>query len=176
MGFLKKYWKWILLAELISLLIWGVPRLSNDWQLEHRQMELMKAIADRKPGVYTDLVSQKYLDEWQFNTDKVQKAMDDVAVQFLTLNIVPEAVGWQKNGKTEATWQGHLRFKGTVASPIGQMILDESQKLKEPFSFVWTKESWTPWSWKLSAVTNPALEVPSDYQPGMLSGRGMPGE
>jgi hypothetical protein len=49
------------------------------------------------------------------------------------------------------------------------MMLTMTRQLDQPFSFHWKKEGWWPWTWRLVNITNPALELPDGYRPGMFS-------
>ncbi len=168
MNFIRRRWKWIAALWLVSLLWWGVPRCFDSWQLEHRQAALLKAIEQRTPSVYADLVSTSYADDWNFQQEAIRKAMDDVAAQFLTLKISTESATWKQAG-TEATWSADLTLSGKPVTEFGALILSASAKTKPTFSFVWRKEGWGAWTWKLVAVKNPELDVPSGYEPGSLS-------
>lgn len=170
MNFLKRNWKLVLVLWIVGLAVWGIPRLRDQWQLEHRQVELLRGIADRNARTYSALVSPTYADEWKFTSTMIQRAMDDVAAQFLTMKIEPINPVW-KIGDKEATCELTLKMTGKPATPMGDLILSKAEELKTPIKFTWRKEGFGAWTWKLVAVSIPDMEVPEGYTPGMLSGR-----
>jgi hypothetical protein len=62
-----------------------------------------------------------------------------------------------------------MRLNGRSLTPVGEMMLSMTRQLDQPFSFHWKKEGWWPWTWRLVNITNPALELPDGYRPGMFS-------
>ena len=98
--------------------------------------------------------------------------MDDVSAQFLTLKIEPKSAEWERSdqqGIPEASYVTEFALSGKPITPIGELILSQGDKLKVPFTFVWRREGWGAWNWKLVAVKQPDLDIPSDYEPGQLS-------
>lgn len=168
MNFLRRHWKIVLGIWLLSLLWWGVPRCFDSWQLEHRQAELLRAIEQRDHKSYADLISLEYADDWHFNSEKITKTMDDVSAQFLTLKIQNANPQWKKEGR-EAHLSADLSLSGKAVTPIGDLMLGDEARPKSPFVFVWRKEGWGAWTWKLVVIRNPSLEIPESYVPGQLS-------
>ena len=168
MNFLLRHWRIVLGIWLLSLLWWGVPRCFDSWQLEHRQAELLRAIEQRDHKSYADLISLEYADDWHFNSEKITKTMDDVSAQFLTLKIQNANPQWKKEGR-EAHWSADLSLSGKAVTPIGDLMLGDEARPKSPFVFVWRKEGWGAWTWKLVVIRNPSLEIPESYVPGQLS-------
>ena len=168
MNLLRRHWKIVLGIWLFSLLWWGVPRCFDSWQLEHRQAELLRAIEQRSHKAYADLISTGYADDWRFNEQKITRTMDDVASQFLTLKIQAANPQWNK-ADGEAQWSADLSLSGQAVTPIGELMLGGEARPKSPFVFVWRKEGWGAWTWKLVAIKNSSLEMPESYEPGQLS-------
>lgn len=168
MSFLRRHWKIVVGLWLASLLYWGVPRCFDSWQLAHRQEELLRAIEQRNPKAYADLIAPSYADDWKFTNDLIRKMMDDISAQFLTLKITPQSPQWQSEG-TEAKFTTGFTLSGKPITPAGELILTEGSRPHDPFTFVWKREGWGAWTWKLVAVKNPSLEIPDSYEPGSLS-------
>jgi len=42
------------------------------------------------------------------------------------------------------------------------MMMTHINALDAPFVFLWRKESWQPWSWRLYSLDQAQLEIPSD--------------
>jgi hypothetical protein len=169
MAYLKRNWKWLVLLYAIGFMAWALPRLSSSWQLKHRQAELLTAISERDVRTYMALVSANYRDDWEFRATEIHRAMGDVAAQFLVLEIRSEDETWAQTDQI-ATYRARLKLDGRAVTPLGGMMLGESQRLTTPFEFEWEKESWLPWSWRVRAIRNESLDVPEGYEPGDYSG------
>jgi hypothetical protein len=143
----------IRLAVVVVLVIWGAPRLSSDWQRKHRQELLLEAIADRSSGTLEGLVSASYADDWGAKRPEILSAMDTLARQFLSLQLVPQQPEWTE----EAVFQARLKFVGNPSNPIGEEVKRRAMRLTTPTEFHWAKESSLPWSWRLVKIRQPEL-------------------
>lgn len=159
----------MLVVLVLAAGLWGLPRLSSEWQLDRCQQDLFRAIEQRDTRTAWGLVSEEYADHWNFDAAAIRLAMDDVAAQFLTLKITPGSASWVRSGKT-ATHQAVLQLSGKSIGPLGPAILQRATELKAPFEFTWRKEAVWPWSWRLVRVAQPEVEVGEGYTPGMFSG------
>ena len=57
-------------------------------------------------------------------------------------------------------------------SPIAHEMIRRTNRLREPFVFTWEKQSFWPWSWKLTRIENPDLpEELYGYEPGDIGKR-----
>jgi len=158
----------LIIALLTAITAVSVIRsTSPTQQIDKKQAALLEGIAKRSRGKVEKLIATDYKDRWEFDKEDAVTAFLDLGSQFMVLavqSIDPKTdiAGDDKN----ATVTTRLQIAGS-GSPLAQMIITRSNKLKEPFTFHWQKQSWWPGSWRLIEVDNP--DLPDDlegYEPG----------
>ncbi len=162
----------VVVVGLIALAIWN-SRASA--MLERRQASLIEGIEKASPGRIQRLVAPGYADRWGFSREDLVTAIVDGGSQFLVLEVGAEHPILSIEGR-RATYESALSFEGKPIGPAGIEVMRRLNQLKEPFVFVWEKQSFLPSSWRLVEVRNAGL--PEDlhgYRPGDL-GRAMRGE
>ena len=162
--------RWIFVAA--GLVLGGAGWLALQFrdpagQVMKRQTRLLKAITDKDMATFASAVSDGYHDDWGFDRTNVTLAMDDVASQFISLQISPQAEQFAIDGN-EATFSARLKLDGRSVTAPGMGILSMAASVQEPYVFTWQKESFWPWSWRLVKMANSGLPVPREYRPGML--------
>lgn len=171
--------RWILIAAiggllLVVLLIALQMRPSR--QIEKRQASLIEGIERRSPARIQRLLSRDYGDRWGFTSEQIVESMVDAGSQFMALVVTPEDQAIVFGEEGEATVTVRLILSGKPVGPVGNEVTRQLNQLKEPFVFVWKKQSFLPSSWRLVRVDNAAL--PDDlygYEPGDIR-RAMQGE
>lgn len=143
--------------------------------VEKRQASLIDGIERRNPARIQRLVSPEYRDRWDFTREDMVESMVDAGSQFIALVVTPEneSVVFEKR---RATVTARLVISGKPVGPAGNEVTRRVNQLREPFVFVWEKESFLPSSWRLVKVDNAGL--PDDifgYEPGDIR-RAMNGE
>ncbi len=164
----------ILLALIItSLALYLGEHWSGETQVRKKHEALISAFESKSAKKFLKLASLDYLDQWGFSGQDAAITISDIGSQFVVLNLEeleegdPACIVTEK----EALVTTQLSARGT-ASPIGQLIMQEANKLRDPFVFTWRKEGFWPWDWKLTSIKNPG--VPKDlhgYRPGDLQRR-----
>ncbi|MEO8205461.1 MAG: hypothetical protein ABI615_04720 [Chthoniobacterales bacterium] len=120
---------------------------------------MLRQVEKRNWENVKERIAPDYHDRWGFTRDSLTTNMREGFRQFFTLGIKT------KNG--EVSVQGDrgrvkagiaLSGRGTgVAEYIGECV----NSLQEPFTFVFRKQSWKPWDWKLESVEQPELPLDS---------------
>ncbi|MEZ5302685.1 MAG: hypothetical protein R3F11_18920 [Verrucomicrobiales bacterium] len=134
-------------------------------QVRAKQEAFIEAASDKKWQKCRALMADSYSDRWGFNRDSARQALQDLGQRFLMLDVTFEEKSFEVADGT-GTVKGKLTLKGS--GPAASFVIPEVQRLKEPFVFVWKKQSWTPWSWRLETVEQPELELPNWYEAGKL--------
>ena len=145
-------------------------------QIEKRQASLIEGIERRSPARIQRLLSRDYGDRWGFTSEQIVESMVDAGSQFMALVVTPEDQTIVFGEEGEATVTARLILSGKPVGPVGNEVTRQINQLKEPFVFVWKKQSFLPSSWRLVRVDNAAL--PDDlygYEPGDIR-RAMQGE
>ena len=172
LGFLRRSWRWLVTFQLAALIVWLLSQgLTAESQVRHRAEAFRRALAEGRSAKAWHMVSADYRDQWDMDRDQIGSALRDVSRQFLTLR-----VEWV-DPRYEAAADGGLtlttvpRLDGKSLTPVGEMMLSTARRLEQPFTFHGKKEGWWPWTWRIVNITNPALEIPEGYTPGMFSDR-----
>lgn len=143
--------------------------------LARKQASLLDGIERRSPPRIQRLVADDYSDRWGFQGEDLATTMVDAGGQFLALVVKAEDARVRIEG-SRATITGRLVISGKPVGPVGQEVMKQINRLKEPFVFTWEKKHFLPGGWLLVRVDNAAL--PEDlygYEPGDF-GRAMRGE
>lgn len=171
--------RWTLIAAigglLLVVLLVGL-QMRPLRQIEKRQASLIEGIERRSPARIQRLLSRDYGDRWGFTSEQIVESMVDAGSQFMALVVTPEDQSIVFGEGGEATVTARLILGGKPVGPVGNEVTRQINQLKEPFVFVWKKESFLPSSWRLVSVANAAL--PDDlygYEPGDIR-RAMQGE
>ena len=171
--------RWIVIAAISSLLLVVVLvafQMRPSAQISKRQASLIEGIERRSPPRIQRLLAKDYGDRWGFTSEQIVESMVDAGSQFMALVVTPvnQSVVFGEGG--EATVSARVILGGKPVGPVGNEVTRQINQLKEPFVFVWKKQSFLPSSWRLVRVDNVAL--PDDlygYEPGDIR-RAMQGE
>lgn len=169
-GFLRRSWRWLVTFQVVAVVVWLLSQgVTAESQVRHRAEGFRRALADGRSAKAWHMVSPDYRDQWGMDRDQIGSALRDVSRQFLTLRLdwVDPQLAASPDGTMALTTTP--RLDGRAISPIGEMMLSTARQLDQPFTFHWQKEGWWPWTWRIVNITNPALELPSGYTPGMFS-------
>ncbi len=158
--------RYFLIALIPVLLLLAWHYLSPARQLKSAQEHFIKAIAEKDADACAKLIHADYTDQWTFTPADWPGILKDLRVlspilEIHLLNPVYDAA----NGVVDTGLQAK-----SGGGPAADMIAARAVELKEPTRFIWKRQPWQPWSWRLVSIQNPLLEIPSDYRPGKLSG------
>jgi hypothetical protein len=154
------------LIALLSLGAWLIPQLlsSDSAQVRTQQEKLLTLLESRSWLSVSSMLSAAYLDDWGQDSPTAQNAMRSVLSGFEQLEI--HASDWQittspKQNNSPAL--AMIKVKLTVhghGKGLSSTVIDESKRLKEPWTFHWRKEGAWPWSWRLMQIHHPTVSVP----------------
>ena len=167
--FLRRYWRWFVALQVVVLGVWILSQgITAEGQVKVRAEKFRQALASKNPTLAWKMVSANYRDEWGMARDDLGLAMKDVTSQFLALNV--EWVDPRFEVRDRAVFvTARPQLSGRSLTPAGEIILATAARLREPFVFRWEKEGWGPWTWRLTSISCPGLEIPAGYRAGMLS-------
>jgi hypothetical protein len=171
-GIVRRSWRWLLSLQLAAVVAWLLSQgVTAEGQVRHRADQFRRALAEGRSAKAWHMVSPDYRDAWGMDRDQIGSALRDVSRQFLTLRIEWVDPRFEPTGDGAIALTTLPRLEGKSITPIGEMMLSTARRLDEPFTFVWRKEGWWPWTWRIVKISNPALEIPDGYSPGMFSDR-----
>lgn len=172
LGFLRRSWRWLAALQLAAFIAWVMSQgLTAESQVRHRAEGFRRALADGRSAKAGHMVSASYRDQWGMDRDQIGAALRDISRQFLTLRVEWVDPVCADTGDGGITMTTVMRLDGRSMTPVGEMMLSLARRLDQPFTFHWRKEGWWPWTWRLVGISNPALEIPEGYTPGMFSDR-----
>ncbi len=158
--------RWLIrlgILAVLALLIWFVwPFLkSGKAQAETCHRDLFRAAERRQWDKAAVFLASTYEDQWGNRAPEAINVARELLMGFIVLDIDWTTIELSENDGTVKV-RGHAKITGSGAG-FSQAVMDETNKVKEPWVFTWRKENWKPSSWKLINVKNPALEgqIPS---------------
>ena len=154
-----------LLALIPLLLFTSWHFLNPGAQLKTAQSRLLRALSQKDAAACSKLVHPDYTDQWNFTAKDWPGILQDLRTlsPILEITMVNPAID-SGNGVVDTS----LRVQSN-GSPAAGMIAERVTELQEMTRFIWKREAWRPWSWRLVSVQNPVLDIPSDYRPGNLT-------
>lgn len=170
LGFLRRSWRWLLAFQVAALVVWLLSQgVTAESQVRHRAEGFRRALTDGRSAKAWNMVSAEYRDQWSMDRDQIGSALRDVSRQFLTLRLEWTEARFDRLPDGTMALTTTPRLDGKPLTPIGEMMLSTARRLDQPFTFHWKKEGWWPWTWRLVNITNPSLDIPDGYTPGMFS-------
>ena len=154
-----------LLALIPLLLFTSWHFLNPGAQLKSAQSRLLRALSQKDAAACSKLVHPDYTDQWNFTAKDWPGILQDLRTlsPILEITMVNPAID-SGSGVVDTS----LRVQSN-GSPAAGMIAERVTELQEMTRFIWKREAWRPWSWRLVSVQNPVLDIPSDYRPGNLT-------
>ncbi|MDB6133325.1 MAG: hypothetical protein JWM59_1568 [Verrucomicrobiales bacterium] len=153
----------ILLALLPALIYVAFHFLSPSRQLAASQNRLLSAIASKNAETVGKLLDPNYSDQWGFQSKDWPGILQDLRTLAPVLEITAREPHIDAdNGVVETL----LTVKGQ--GPAAESMQTQAATLKNT-RFIWKRASWTPWSWRLTGIQNPDIEIPSGYTPGRIA-------
>jgi hypothetical protein len=135
------------------------------WQPEQQVRKhsdhLLKAIADKNWTKFGTLLSEDYHDQWNNNRASVLERTHELFRYLRGVRIDAIAPRIQvESGK--GYWRAIIRVDGEENELINE-LKTRLNIIETPFELEWHHNSYKPWDWKLVAVQNSGLELPSEY-------------
>ncbi len=135
--------------------------------VERQQTALLAALERRSAKRLDRLLAADYRDQWDFDREDAKLAVLDMGSQFFVLTLLPRDIEHTVgNGHAEVSLRLEASGNG---SPLAHEIIRTANRLKDPFVFLWEKQSAWPGDWKLTRIEQPGLAAElGGYRPGDL--------
>ena len=155
-----------LLFLVICFFIFQSVRWSGEDGALRAHNNFINYLSERRIGKCSNLISEKYLDQWSFNNEEISLALRDLAKHFFLSFEVNWGNSFIKNSENTYQITGTLKIQGS-GNQVTDFILKEINKHQSlPFTFHWAKSGRAPWSWKIIKIEHPTLSMPNGYVPG----------
>lgn len=161
----------ILLISLVVIVVVG-GLLARHWAprrvVERQHAALIDAIERRSAKRLERLLAADYRDQWDFDRAKAALALSDIGSQFFVLTVTPVESRMESDDGGGIVVRHRVEVQGQ-GSPIAFEIMRQANRLREPFEFRWSRESFWPWDWRLTGIVQPGLpDELYGYEPGDL--------
>ena len=159
----RRHFFLIALVPVLCFTLWHF--LSPARQLKAVQNRLLNAISQKDEAACSKLIHPGYTDQWNFSPSSWPLILKDLRALSPILEIkLIDPVFDSSAGVVDTSLQ--IKASG---GPASSLIDGNGARLKEKTRFIWKREPWRPWSWRLLSMQNPDMEALSGYQPGTLS-------
>ena len=163
--------KWAAIAVLLLLVIFTITMIFY-WRAEptliRKQLAFEKAIDSKKIKPFNKLIAKSYSDRWGYKAEDIGLTALDIRTQYIYLTLKPREAKWTIEG-SKATLSVKYSLEGQPKTPIAKIITQRSNQLQTPMLFSWEKQSFWPWSWRLTELDNQTIPDDAwDYTPGDL--------
>lgn len=149
-------------AGLLVALAVGVYLLQlwqPDRQLELHSAHFLQAVETKDFGALESFIDAAYADQWGHDRALLLTRMRAVLRYTRNLRLEAREALPLPNGDT-GEWRARITASGDD-NELVVLIKERINSLHEPFHLQWRRKSWKPWDWKLTGVTNAALELPA---------------
>lgn len=147
----------LLLALLLGLYLYQLWQPARQVQLHSEH--LASALEEQHWAEVEEFLAANYEDQWGHDRPLVVSRLRAVLgyARNLTLEISqPTTIAFRGAGK----WTARVQVNADE-NEVSAFIKGYVNKLEDPFELHWRQESWKPWDWRLTRVSNPALELPA---------------
>ena len=154
--------KFRILLALSSLLLCAIA-IYDCWlwqperQLFAHHAHFLTTAGDKNWTRFAGMIAPGYRDRWGHDKMSAVRESREVLRQFFTLTIQSEVLAHELHGE-EGSVTARLKINGN-GTALAEMARQEINCLSAPFVFTWTRQSWKPWDWQLTAVENPQLRL-----------------
>jgi hypothetical protein len=152
-------WKrWGLMLVIVvgtGLTAWLVYQFaaSERTQMLRRQASFLHALETGSWSKVDAMISNDYADEFGQDATLLKQNMRMAFGKFFFMKI--DAQTTKSDSAKGLAWvKQTIKITGTGAG-FSMMVVNESQRIKEPWIFHWHKRGFWPWSWELVQVHNP---------------------
>lgn len=146
-----------LLAGFFLVWLWRPER-----QLHRHSEHVLRAIEKRDWTRFASFIGGDYQDQWGNDRTLVLERTREVFgyVRRARLTVIDPTVSVTNES---GYWRARILVDGDNGELI-TVIKGRVNSLATPFQLQWHRVSQKPWDWKLIRVSNPDLEIPSEFQ------------
>ena len=146
-----------ILAVIIG--VWLLQLWQPARQVQLHCEHLISAIEGKKWDSIAAFLDDGYQDQWKQDRALVLSRLREVLsfARNLRMQIDSPAVN---ASESEGNWTARITIDAD-ANEVGETIKSRVNALDAPFELHWQRKSWKPWDWKLTRVSNSALELPA---------------
>jgi hypothetical protein len=133
-----------------------------DRQVRRHTQKLFHQIEAKNWSAVSDLIDSEYSDQWNHDRTNLIERMREVMRYLRGMRIVTGEPAIKIDNRN-ALWMGKITIEGDAGEAMA-LIKERINSLATPFELQWRRDSGKPWDWKLVRVSNPELQLPSDFE------------
>jgi hypothetical protein len=142
--------------------LWLLWLWQPERQVARHTDNLFRAIERRNWSATAGFIDGEYLDQWGDDRNLLLSRMRQVLQYARTIRI-EYAEPSVAVAKPRAVWQAKVTIAGSD-DEITAYVKQRINSLTAPFELEWRRASGKPWDWKLVAVRNPDLALPTEFE------------
>jgi hypothetical protein len=146
-----------LFCGLLLIWLWQPQR-----QVRRHTQKLFHQVEAKNWSAVSDLMGSDYRDPWNHDRTNVIERMREVMRYLRGTRIVTEEPVIKIDNRN-AVWTGKITIEGEAGEAI-TLVKERINSLGMPFELQWRRTSGKPWDWKLVRVSNPELQLPSEFE------------
>ena len=144
-------------AVLAALALYAAWLWQPARQVRLHTAHFLGAVERRKWDRAQTFVADNYSDRWGHDKEFVLRESREVFRQFIFLTIQRDPAPPTITGP-DAEIRTPIKLAGN-GSPIAQLAVEKINTLRMPFTFTWHRTGWQPWSWQLTRIDQPELDL-----------------
>lgn len=149
----------VFFALLIALAIYLAWLWQPARQVRKHQQAMLDAAESRSWQRVAAFLAADYQDQWKQDRALAISDAQEAFRYFLILGFTQENVRIASAANRERALTENLRIVGSGEGPA-MFVKERVNQLTEPFTFIWKRESWKPWDWRLVEIRQPQLQIP----------------
>jgi hypothetical protein len=146
-----------LFCGLLLIWLWRPER-----QVQRHTQKLFHQVEAKNWSAVSDLIGSDYRDPWNHDRTNVIERMREVMRYLRGTRIVTEEPVIKIDNR-KAVWTGKITIEGEAGEAM-TLVKERINSLGMPFELQWRRTSGKPWDWKLVRVSNPELQLPSEFE------------
>ena len=146
-----------LFCGLLLIWLWQPQR-----QVRRHTQKLFHQVEAKNWSAVSDLIGSDYRDPWNHDRTNVIEQMREVMRYLRGMRIVTEEPVIKIDNRN-AVWTGKITIEGEAGEAM-TLVKERINSLGMPFELQWRRISGKPWDWKLVRVSNPELQLPSEFE------------
>jgi len=146
-----------LFCGLLLIWLWQPQR-----QVQRHTQKLFHQVEAKNWSAVSDLIGSDYRDPWNHDRTNVIERMREVMRYLRGTRIVTEEPVIKIDNR-KAVWTGKITIEGEAGEAM-TLVKERINSLGMPFELQWRRTSGKPWDWKLVRVSNPELQLPSEFE------------
>ena len=130
-------------------------------QVRRHSSNLLHAVQQKNWASVANFIGSDYRDQWGDDRMLVLERVREVFRYMRSVRIDTTEPSVRLDSRS-GFWSAKLTVHGD-SGEVMELVKERVNSLNTPFELEWRRMSSKPWDWKLVAVRNPELNIPTGY-------------